>query len=307
MSVFVGRKEEGRAVLLSVRAGRGVVLSAPPGYGKSALLEELRPALEAWSVVLWTEKLAPFGAFLRDLFRALWDARIPVEGVDFSKDPEKDLQAWGKRYSSNEEKAKSLVRALRRYAESGVNRATLVVDDATGVTGSMVPWLVALSEVATLVLAVHPETLRKANTKRLWMRLDRVDLPPLSPRETRELAEALVERYGVVAEDREAYLARVVSLSGGIPGEVERLVRYVSAEDIVRNRDIGTGYAEGLARREERGIALAPILLVAGGVAIAARYLGLARGEMDLYVAGGIGIAAFVVLAPWLRKAVVVR
>jgi len=27
MSVFVGRKEEGRAVLLSVRAGRGVVLS----------------------------------------------------------------------------------------------------------------------------------------------------------------------------------------------------------------------------------------------------------------------------------------
>ncbi|WP_244922460.1 ATP-binding protein, partial [Thermus scotoductus] len=227
MSVFVGRKEEGRAVLLSARAGRGVVLSAPPGYGKSALLEELRPALEAWSVVLWTEKLAPFGAFLRDLFRAMWDARIPVEGVDFSKDPEKDLQAWGKRYSSNEEKAKSLVRALRRYAESGVNRATLVVDDATGVTGSMVPWLVALSEVATLVLAVHPETLRKANTKRLWMRLDRVDLPPLSPRETRELAEALVERYGVVAEDREAYLARVVSLSGGIPGEVERLIRYV--------------------------------------------------------------------------------
>jgi hypothetical protein len=29
--MFVGRKEEGRAVLLSVRAGRGVVLAAPPG------------------------------------------------------------------------------------------------------------------------------------------------------------------------------------------------------------------------------------------------------------------------------------
>ncbi|MEZ0347086.1 MAG: ATP-binding protein, partial [Thermus sp.] len=129
----------------------------------------------------------------------------------------------------------------------------------------------------------------------------------LSPKETRELARALVERYGVVAEDLEAYLNRVVSLSGGVPGEVERLVRYVSAEDIVRNRDVGTGYAEGLAQREERGVALAPILLVAGGVAIAARYLGLARGEMDLYVAGGLGIAAFVVLAPWLRKAVVAR
>ena len=303
--MFVGRKEEGRAVLLSVRAGRGVVLSAPPGYGKTALLRELLPALEAWAPVVWTERVAPFGAFLKDLFRGLWDAGVPVEGVGRSKDPEADLKAWQRRYPGNEEKARSLLKALKR--PEGVNPITLVVDDATGLTPSMVPWLVAFAEAATLVLAVHPETLRKAGTKRLWMRLDRVDLPPLSPKETRELARALVERYGVVAEDLEAYLNRVVSLSGGVPGEVERLVRYVSAEDIVRNRDVGTGYAEGLARREERGIALAPILLVAGGVAIAARYLGLARGEMDLYVAGGLGIAAFVVLGPWLRKAVVAR
>lgn len=303
--MFVGRKEEGRAVLLSVRAGRGVVLSAPPGYGKTALLRELLPALEAWAPVVWTERVAPFGAFLKDLFRGLWDAGVPVEGVGRGKDLEADLKAWQRRYPGNEEKARSLLKALKR--PEGVNPITLVVDDATGITPSMVPWLVAFAEAATLVLAVHPETLRKGGTKRLWMRLDRVDLPPLSPKETRELARALVERYGVVAEDLEAYLNRVVSLSGGVPGEVERLVRYVSAEDIVRNRDVGTGYAEGLARREERGIALAPILLVAGGVAIAARYLGLARGEMDLYVAGGLGIAAFVVLAPWLRKAVVAR
>lgn len=303
--MFVGRKEEGRAVLLSVRAGRGVVLSAPPGYGKTALLRELLPALEAWAPVVWTERVAPFGAFLKDLFRGLWDAGVPVEGVGRGKDLEADLKAWQRRYPGNEEKARSLLKALKR--PEGVNPITLVVDDATGITPSMVPWLVAFAEAATLVLAVHPETLRKGGTKRLWMRLDRVDLPPLSPKETRELARALVERYGVVAEDLEAYLNRVVSLSGGVPGEVERLVRYVSAEDIVRNRDVGTGYAEGLARREERGIALAPILLVAGGVAIAARYLGLARGEMDLYVAGGLGIAAFVVLGPWLRKAVVAR
>jgi MoxR-like ATPase len=38
--MFVSRKEEGRAVMLSVRAGRGVVLAAPPGYGKTALVSK---------------------------------------------------------------------------------------------------------------------------------------------------------------------------------------------------------------------------------------------------------------------------
>ena len=87
---FAGRQQEGRALLLSVRAGRGVVLSAPPGYSKSALLEEVRPALEAWSKVVWCDKIAPFGSFLKDLFRGLWDARIPVEGVPLSRDLEAD-------------------------------------------------------------------------------------------------------------------------------------------------------------------------------------------------------------------------
>jgi len=72
--------------------------AGPPEYGKTALLQELRPALEAWSVVLWADKLSPFGTFLKDLFRALWDARIPVERVGLSKDPEADLKAWDRRY-----------------------------------------------------------------------------------------------------------------------------------------------------------------------------------------------------------------
>lgn len=122
---FAGRQQEGRALLLSVRAGRGVVLSAPPGYGKSALLEEVRPALEAWSKVVWCDKIAPFGSFLKDLFRGLWDACIPVEGVPLSRDLEADLKAWGRRYPTSDEKAKRLVQALRRYAEGGVNRVTV--------------------------------------------------------------------------------------------------------------------------------------------------------------------------------------
>jgi hypothetical protein len=81
--MFVGRKEEGRAVLLSVRAGRGVVLAAPPGYGKTALLRELLPALEAWAPVVWADRVAPFGTFLKDLYRGL---RILEEALG-ARDP----------------------------------------------------------------------------------------------------------------------------------------------------------------------------------------------------------------------------
>jgi len=46
------------------------------------------------------------------------------------------------------------------------------------------------------------------------------------------------------------------------------------------------------------------MLLVLGGVAMITKYVGLARGEMDLYLVGGIGIAVMVVFGPFLRKVV---
>jgi len=39
-------------------------------------------------------------------------------------------------------------------------------------------------------------------------------------------------------------------------------------------------------------------------VAMITKYVGLARGEMDLYLVGGIGIAVMVVFGPFLRKVV---
>jgi hypothetical protein len=113
---FVGRQQEGRALLLSVRAGRGVVLAAPPGYGKSALLEEVRPALETWSAAVWCDKIAPFGAFLKDLFRGLWDARIAVEGVPLSRDLEAKLGKLLLDYTS--ERARLMEQAREARLES---------------------------------------------------------------------------------------------------------------------------------------------------------------------------------------------
>ena len=303
--MFIGREQEGRAVILALRARRSVVVVAPMGYGKSALLRELHPVFEAEGVALKVSKVGPFGTFLDDLFGELRMGRVPVQGVTFSSDFKTDLKAWKKSVGEGTAvRARSLLEALRLYASTGTVRAVIVVDDASELSASMVPWFLAFDEVAVLVLAGYPQTLAKKPLQRLWTRFDRVNLPELSAPHSKALLDALVTRYGVVAENMEAYKKRVLSLSSGVPAEIDRLVRFVAVEDIVKNRDVGTSFAQDAAYRQERGVALAPVLLVLGGVTMITKYVGLARGEMDLYLVGGIGIAVMVVFGPFLRKVV---
>lgn len=93
----------------------------------------------------------------------------------------------------------------------------------------------------------------------------------------------------------------MLSRSGGVPGEITRLVRYVPAPEVVQCRG-GTALAQNAAAREERGMALAPLLPVAGAGFMVTKYVGLARGETNSYVIGGVGTAVFMVMRPMLRK-----
>ena len=303
--MFVGRTSEGQAILLSVRSKRSVVLVAPTGYGKSTLLAEVAPGFEDKGAVLRIAKVGPFSTFIDDLFLEIRKARIPVAGVTYSSDPREDSKCWKKAAGESvASRTRSLLKALRQYAALGTERACIAVDDASELSSSMVPWFLGFDGVCVLVLATYSASLNKKPLQRLWARFDRVDLPPLTRAESVELLEERVTRYGIVAENMEAYKKRVLSLSNGIPAEIDRLVRFVSVSNIVRNRDVGTSFAQDVAQRQERGIALAPVLLVMGGGFMVTKYLGLARGEMDLYFVGGIGIALFMVLGPWMRKAV---
>ena len=303
--MFIGREQEGRAVILAAKARRSVVVVAPMGYGKSALLSELHPIFEAQGVALKISKVGPFSTFLDDLFLELRVQRVSVPGVSYSSDLKADMKAWKKEAGDGTAaRARSLLEALRRYASTGTARAVIVIDDASELSASMVPWFIAFDEVAVLAVAAFPQTLAKKPLQRLWTRFDRVNLPPLPVGDSRTLLDALVTRYGIVAENMEAYKKRVLSLSSGVPAEIDRLVRFVAVEDIVKNRDVGTSFAQDAADRQERGIALAPMLLVLGGVAMITKYVGLARGEMDLYLVGGIGIAVMLVFGPFFRKVV---
>ena len=106
---------------------------------------------------------------------------------------------------------------------------------------------------------------------------------------------AAARRCGKIAEEQDAEQGRAHGADAG-PDRVG------GAEGQGAERQ-----AQQAAQREERGIALAPVLLVLGGVAMVTKYVGLARGEMDMYLMGGVGIAFFMVAGPFLRKLVMVK
>ncbi len=294
---FVGREAEARALVASVSKGRSCLLVGESGMGKSALLEFVSPLLEENSILISLEKLAPFGQFLRELFEGLWTAQtLKLEGIS-PKELYSDFEAAKKHFNklapNNETKARVLVDSLAAWKER-YTPATLVVDDASGITTTMVPWLVHLEQVSTLVLATTPNALYKKGTKRFWKALEEIKLSSLAKREAAALLDNLTERYAVRAEDPQAYRTKVLNAAQGNPGELTRLVKYLSPETLVKSQDLAS-LGQKLVEREERGIATAPILLALSAFSIAWRYIARARGDVDGYVLAAIVLGLFVI------------
>jgi hypothetical protein len=87
--------------------------------------------------------------------------------------------------------------------------------------------------------------------------------------------------YRIHTDDQAVNKQRVLSLAAGIPGELERLVKYHSSEPLVKSRDVAQ-LGQGSVDREESGIALAPILFALGAFTVAWRYITRARGIWTL-------------------------
>ena len=290
---FIGRDPEIRTLSANIDHHHPTLIIGDHGTGKTALLEVVTELLTPERNIVTIERLTPFGTFLRDLYSRLWEKGLLPEQTS---DLPADLKRWGREHPNNDAKARSLLAHLDARPDTVV-----VIDDAGGVTPSNRPHLEQLVDTVTVVAAVHPNALAKRGTKRFWKRFDELKLGPLSRGESEQLLEQLVERYGVTADEPDIYRRKVLELAQGNPFELTRLVKYHGAEAIVNTDDLDS-YGQTFVERDERGVVLAPLLLVAGAAGIAMRYIARAQGDLDLYVLGGISIALFIVLGPWLRR-----
>ncbi len=297
---FIGRENEIRILSENVIKDRSSLVIGEAGVGKSALLEMFNYILEDDVTILYTTRVNPFGTFLRELFTELWQVGlIKLEGKEEEKDASLSgaLKTFGRLCPNNDAKAKYLVDVLRENPN-----LVIVIDDASGVTPTNRPWLEQLTEHATVITSVDPKYLNKNGTKRFWKRFDEVQLERLTKPEGEELFSRLMERYRVNADEPEVYKRKVLNLAQGSPFEMQRLVKYHASETIVRTAELGA-YSQNFVDRDEKGIVIAPVLLLFAALGIAFRYIARAQGDLDLYVFGGISIAVFLVLGPWLRSA----
>lgn len=146
-----------------------------------------------------------------------------------------------------------------------------------------------------------PDALARKGSKRFWKRFNEVRLGPLSKHGAGELLRALVTRYRVTADEPEIYRRRVLDLAQGSPFELERLVKYHASQDLVRTKEL-LSYGQDFVERDEQGVVLAPVVLLLGAFAIAARYLAQAQGDTDMVILAAVGVGMMIVFGPWLRS-----
>jgi hypothetical protein len=307
-SPLIGRIPEARAVVTAMEKGRSVVITGNSGIGKTAMLETLREVFDDQALTVEIDRLAPFGNFLREVWTALWDARALGDQIDAKtmyQDVEDDRKFWNKLRPNNDAKAKALVEAFEDYATTAT-RANLVIHDVSGITPSIVPWLCEFEKHSTLIVATTADAFGRKGTKRFWKLLEEIQLNPLSQKETGELVDKLTTDYNIVVSEPGMYRTRVIALSGGVPGEVVRIVRYLSAEDIVRSKQI-LALGNTFAERQERGIAIAPIMFALTAFFVAWRYIARAQGNLDGYVLSGIAVGVAIVIRLLMGKSLKAR
>lgn len=289
---FIGREAEARLIVTNAEVRRSSLVIGEAGVGKSALLNFVAPILADEGRLIKVSKVAPLGTFLKELFRGMHEYDlIPMQTIDV----ERDLKEWGKTFPSNDEKAKHLVTLLEKTPD-----IIVMIDDAGGITATIRPWLERLIEIVTVVAAISPEALKKPGSVRFWKRFDEVALPRFSRQEASVLLDRLMTHYHIQADDREVYKRKVLDLAQGSAFELSRIVKYTSSETLVNTGNLNT-VAQSFVERDEKGIALAPLLFVVAAVAIAARYVARAQNDMDMYVISGILVAVMIVAGPLLR------
>ena len=290
---LIGRQELIEKITREARKGRHLLLTGPPGIGKSTLLEAVidRLIVRQDLTLIHVNEHQAKGQFL-ELARGLLESGLlkpsALEldaGLD-ALDP--TALEWAKiKRQVNRLSIRDLTAAIVPAIHAHRGRVLVAVDDLTAVTPTLVAFWLAVLDAAQL-LACASE--KRKNVARLWWKLAEIDIPPLSVDTAREIAQTYLTQTGMLVESPALFIAHVVQQANGNPQALADLLADSSKERVVDKQRIREmRHAAGV-----RYLDFTPVMIVALASIIGARYLAIGTGDTELYVFAGMAAAVVI-------------
>lgn len=267
--VAVGEKGEvtiGRdSILAEIREnlskGLSTILVGDLGIGKTHLLKVIAKE----SGYLYLDSPAPIKQFLQKVCEKYcpdWSERLP-----------------NKARSS----AKEIVELLTNVIKGHEKKEILVVDDLDDLRISDLEVFCDLMD-GFIVLAAAEET--PDRLKQIWWKFRRIDLPPLTAEDSKELIKFLTS--GLTITDYDLLETRILSFAGGLPLPMVEMVNQISGKPVIKNEDVRDLYHEAGIRYRD----WSPILTILWSIAMISRLVALGTRSFEGTIIAGFGIIA---------------
>jgi len=316
----VGREDILTTLRDNVAKRRPTLLVGPLGIGKSHILRQLVADLEQRSRggqetrrqgdnetrdngnrhlvtpspphLVYLQHISPIKPALMGLAAQLHDdGTLEVEGIEASYMEWEDVSKKIARFRVNE-LAELITGCLRNQ------RYILILDHLEAVTPTMLAHLNALMSAAGpngfgTVMGAADEL--KPSAQRLWWAFERIEVPPLSREQTRQLLWQVANRDQV--QNPQLFETRVLGQAGGNPLAVITMAAKACIAPLSTQEIRGLQHGAGI-----RYVPLTPVLMVLGALIVAARFVALGLNDRDLYVLAGLGYAVFFVMRYFIYR-----
>lgn len=299
---ILGREALIEAARLELKKGKHLLLSGPIGIGKSAVLAQALAAQPERRLIFRLYDQQAKGQFVALAQQMLAADLLTPEALLL---PEKwhgqagSTLEWAslRRHVSRlslRDLTHAIIPALADHAEHG-EKPLIAVDDLTFLTPTQQAFWLAVFEFAQVAGCASN---RKHGLRKLWWKMQGLDVPPLPPETAAAVVKAYIAQRGVLIESPDLYIAHVVRQSGGVPQAIHDMLDASAKERVVDKRRIRE-------MRHEAGVKyfdFTPVLIVAGAGIVATRYVALGMGDRTLYVMAGIGAALFLAVRMLLMR-----
>ena len=299
---LIGRDDLVDKVVKEARKGRNLLLTGPPGIGKSAVLEAVTTRLvdryNDINLISIDEQQAK-GQFL-SLTRGLLELGLVKPSaleLDASLDEADPATIqWLKiKRQVNRLSIRDLCAAIIPAIHAHPGRVLIAVDDLTTVTPTMTAFWLAILDGAQIIGCASE---KRKNLARLWWKLAEIPVPPLKPEVARQIAKDYMRQTGTLIEAPGLFLAQVVHQANGNPQALADLLTDSSKERVVDKQKIremkhGAGH---------RYFDFTPVMIVALASIVGARYLAIGTGDTELYIFAGMLAAVVISLRVFLFR-----